>query len=159
MDEQYQKLKDYAFKVLSFRPRSTCELRLKLNTYSKKHELSDNLIDKVITDLTENKYLNDEDFTRWWIEQRSVFRQKGKVVLRIELKNKGISREIIEKVLLTITNDREIEMAKNLLKKKLTLWENLPIEEKKGKISNYLLRRGFNWEAINVLIDEKVEKS
>jgi len=49
--------------------------------------------------LKSKKVLNDFNFAKWWISQRSEFNPRGKRLLSQELKNKGVSEENIDKAI------------------------------------------------------------
>lgn len=112
--EQQAKLRDYAFKVLSFRPRSCHEIKQKLDAYSVRKKFPENLVGKVIAELLEKNFLNDEEFALWWKEQRSGQKAKGYRLIKIELQQKGIPSEIIEKVLMQDQKSQEQELASAL---------------------------------------------
>ncbi|MCK4649219.1 RecX family transcriptional regulator, partial [bacterium] len=61
-----KKAKDYAFKLLSYRPRSIKEIRNRL----KKKDYSSKVILEVIKDLKRLKFLNNKEFARMWVESR-----------------------------------------------------------------------------------------
>lgn len=98
--------------MLSYRFRSEREIRQRLNRLSDDQKL----IDKTIELLVKDKFLNDLEFAKWWVRQRSEFRPRGNRALSAELFNKGIDREIIEQVLLS--REDEEKLAKKLLAKK-----------------------------------------
>ncbi len=160
-EEQHAKLRDYAFKLLSFRPRSCHEIKLKLDAYCTKKKFPENLAEKVITDLLEKNFLNDEEFALWWKEQRSGRRVKGYRLIKIELAQKGIPSEIIEKVLVQDQNskDQELASALALISKKSRLFSQIPKKEAEVKIANLLMRRGFSWSIISKVIDSMGEKA
>lgn len=153
--EQYQKLLDYALKLLSFRPRSCQEIDGKLAYYSAKKNIPPDLVNKVIDDLKSQNLINDEEFALWWKNQRTQFKPKGKYAIKMELLQKGIPKEIIEKILSEGNNsgNQEFEMAQKLALKKIPSYRNLSLKEKKIKIGNFLYRRGFSWEIIRRVID------
>lgn len=159
--EQQAKLRDYAFKVLSFRPRSCHEIKQKLDAYSVRKKFPENLVGKVIAELLEKNFLNDEEFALWWKEQRSGQKAKGYRLIKIELQQKGIPSEIIEKVLMQDQKSQEQELASALalVNKKSRLFAHLPKNEAEVKIANFLMRRGFNWSIISKVIDSVGEKA
>lgn len=160
-DDKYQKLRDYALKLLSYRPRSRQEIRGKLIQYSLKRSISSSLIEKLIDDLTDLRFIDDTGFAKWWIEQRQTFRPKGERALKIELKNKGIDKEIVEGIFAQegVSKSRELENALTIAQKKFPLYKNLPAEKIKIRLSGVLARRGFTWEVIYQVIDELLKKS
>ena len=63
-DEYYKKIKDYALRLLSLRPRTVKELQGKLTHYIQKRKWKVNLIEQVINGLLEDNLINDEEFIR-----------------------------------------------------------------------------------------------
>lgn len=158
-DENYQKLRDYSLKLLSLRSRSISEIRKKLLYYCQKHKLSQILIPKIIDELVQQNLLNDEEFVKWWVEQRQTFRPKGKIVIRMELLAKGVNREIIDKVFASDQNkNSELASAEKIVYKKINLYNNLPALQLKRKLEEHLLRRGFTWDVIRRAVDSEVQK-
>lgn len=159
-EDNYKILFDYSLKLLSFRPRSRKEMEEKLKQFSAKRKFSEDLTQKVIDKLTEQKIIDDKEFVRWWIEQRQTFRPKGARVIKLELLNKGIEKETIENELnhLKTEGADEFETALSALKKKLPYLDKLPSLKRKIKIRDFLFRRGFEWEAIRKVIDYMEQK-
>ncbi|MBI4990634.1 regulatory protein RecX [Candidatus Gottesmanbacteria bacterium] len=159
-DENYQKLRDYALKLLSFRPRSSREISTKLRQFSAKRNFSDKLVEQIIEELREQKFLDDKEFVRWWIEQRQSFRPKGLRAIKTELLNKGIDKEIIDAVFAADKGKmNEYDLALKVINKKLIHLSHLSTEKKKIKIRDLLLRRGFDWDVIYKVIDSTFEKA
>ncbi len=160
-DEDYQKVRDYALKLLSFRPRSIKEITEKLLYFSSKRHISSKLIEKLLEELIDSNFLNDEDFAKWWLEQRQTFRPKGYFALQSELLQKGITRDIIEKVIKK--NEREgqgeFNIALKIAQKKFSFLSKKSKEEQKKKISEFLARRGFSWEIIYKVVDSLLKKT
>ena len=79
----------------------------------------------------------------------------------MELEQKGIDKEIIEKVCSKTTDESktELDLALKVINKKVRYLQHLPFNELKIKISNLLARRGFNWDTIHKVIDSLVQKS
>ncbi|TSC54136.1 MAG: regulatory protein, partial [Microgenomates group bacterium LiPW_16] len=101
-------------------------------------------------------YINDEEFARWWIEQRATFRPRGKMALRVELRQKGVEKEISDKVVSEKVD--ELSLAKKAVAKKLKIYQNLPSQEFCQKMTAFLARRGFSWETIKEVVDEITKK-
>lgn len=150
-----KKIFDKVLNFLSFRPRSEKEVK----DYLFKKKVDEEEAGAVIKELKEKGYLNDEEFARWWIEQRQTFRPKARRVLVIELRQKGIAQDLIVKSLNDYINkDTEFEMALKLAKKKAGTLEKLPPDEFRQKLGNYLVRRGFEWEIVKHAIDLVIKK-
>lgn len=133
---------------MSFRPRSEKEIRDNLI----KKKAPAEIIEQTIIKLKEQNFINDEEFAKWWVEQRNVFKPRALKLLKVELRQKGIADEIIEK----ITQD-DLEFAKKLVLKKINKYKNLPKEEIYQKLGRFLGQKGFNWGIIKQSIDEVLE--
>ena len=99
-------------------------------------------------------YIDDAKFIDWWVEQRTVHQPKGERVIKRELLAKGITRDELE---VNFPKISEKESAQKAIKKKLVLWQKLPVLERKKKVYNFLGRRGFSGETIEGVIDEVVK--
>ena len=133
-----KKLLDKAYRFLSFRPRSEKEIK----DYLKKKKTPARFVQKIIDELKRQKLVDDLEFSRWWIEQRNTFRPKGKIALKIELRQKGVTREIMEEVIEEMVD--EFALAKKVFQKK--------------KSPDFLARRGFSWSTIKKVLDESAKK-
>lgn len=160
MNEKYQKLYDYALRLLSFRARTRKEIERKLHTFSQKRKIEGDISKQVIADLIDQKLLDDHAFVTWWIDQRNTFRPKGKKALEIELLQKGIEKEVVREVLATSfrSTQTEYELARNLIQKKFPATHYKQKEVRQKKITGFLARRGFSYDTIRSVIDSRSEK-
>lgn len=150
LENEFQKFYDRVLRLIAARPRSEKEIR----DYLKRKKATGILVEKVIKKLKRTKQLNDREFAEWWLEQRAAFRPRGKIALKMELRQKGIDQKMAEKLIVQLTD--ELKLAKKAaLKKKKTL-KNLEPAEFRQKISNFLSRRGFSWETIKQTLEEIV---
>ncbi|MBI2798125.1 RecX family transcriptional regulator [Candidatus Saccharibacteria bacterium] len=110
----YSKTYDRALYYISFRPRSTHEVRKYLQ---EKIEDSDQ-IEPVVQKLSEQQLLDDQQFARNWIENRNLLKPRSKRQLQQELRQKGVGSEIIEAVLAEQNHDQELQNIQKLIAKK-----------------------------------------
>lgn len=131
---------------ISYRPRTVKEVRDRLYKYEVREiDKQNTLIDK----LKSKGYLDDLAFARWFIDSRNTHRPRSKRYLSAELGAKGISKDIIQAVSGTISD--ESVTIHHLLDKKLGVRRRLEDKERQ-KISGYLSRQGFSWEAIKEVV-------
>lgn len=142
--------KKLAYSYLAYKSRSKSDLIKRLKT----KKVSENIIDKVIQLLEEQKYLNDETFARNFLESKLSSKPVGKKLLQLKLLEKGIDKETTDK---TIENNysqkTETEAAERLLKK---YQKNLRVKnklDKKKKSYRYLVSRGFDSEIISKVVN------
>ena len=141
---------DKTLRFLSFRPRSVREIR----TYLKKKDVHEDLQDLVINRLQEKKYLDDVSFAKWWIEQRSQFRPKGKRVLTAELRQRGVALDDIEEAFAQATQPSEEDLCLQVAENKKTRLTSYPREVARKKLFSALLRRGFSYDSVKDVIDK-----
>lgn len=158
MDE-FEKFYNKALRFLSFRPRSEKEVRdnLSKSSFAKAsegQEGKEKVIDKVIYKLKEQKFLNDEEFAKWWIEQRQTHKPRAFWLVKSELKQKGID---INKIQIPETIiQADLEQAKKIVQKKIDKYKNLSRKEIYQKLGSVLARKGFDWEIIKKSIDDSL---
>ena len=149
---EFQKFYDRTLRLIAARPRSEKEIR----DYLKRKKALPSLIEKVIKKLIAVKQINDLEFAKWWLEQRSVFRPRGKIALKLELRQKGIDQKLAEKLI--TKNVDELKLAKKAAQKKLKAFKNLEPLEFRKKMTGFLSRRGFSWETIKKTLENLDQK-
>lgn len=150
LDKFYER----TLRFLSFRQRSEKEIR----DYLKKKNADDLTAKKIIEKLKEHKFLNDEEFAKWWVEQRTRVKPKADRVIKYELKQKGIDLKIIES--LFVNEDKsDFEKAFMLAEKKVKRLDK--IEDKRKvyeRLGRFLASKGFNYDTIKEVIDRTFSK-
>ncbi|MEK7571043.1 MAG: regulatory protein RecX [Patescibacteria group bacterium] len=149
--EDYRKYLPLAYRYLTIRNRSEKEVR----DYFTKKDITSEIVDKIIVSLYAQKFLNDELFARSWIRSRARSKPKGRYALEMELKQKGISAEIIEKIFAENQEDLpdELTQAKQLIQRKMEKLKESSKQEIYQKVGSFLSRRGFSWEITKKAID------
>ena len=151
--EKVRKAKDYAFNLLTYRPRSCWEIRDKL----KRKHYPGQVGEEVIRQLQELSLLDDHQFARSWAESRLLNKPRGQRLLEQELRQKGIDEKIIEEVSqATFDKHSEEELALALAGKRLKSYPKLDKLTRKRRLSGYLGRRGFSSETISYVIEQIV---
>jgi len=130
-----------------------------MRDYLTKKKAAEEIIEKIITSLKEKKFLNDEAFARSWVLNRARLKPKGKVLLKIELRQKGIIDEIIQKVLTEVQEEipDELSQAKSIITKRMERMAGKSRDEIYQKVGGFLARRGFNWDIVKKAIDDSLE--
>lgn len=109
--------------------------------------VSREIADKVYDRLDEKRYIDDEKFAEWWIENRNI--QKGTSVRKLqnELRAKGVSSDIINETIQKSTRDEKSEIMK-IIAKKASKYDD------EQKLIAYLARRGFSYDDITAALAE-----
>ncbi len=156
-DENFNKLLNYAFFFLKFRPRSSKEIEMYLNKKIKNRHWSQDDIKKVIQHLEGLDLINDKNFVKWFVEQRILLKPKSKYALRQELLKHGIDKEIIEEYFSSNLMDEE-KLAEKILHERWHRYKNLDKRKRFEKSASFLMRRGFNFEIVKKTITELSNK-
>lgn len=171
----YQHYLESAVHFLSYRQRSEKEVRDNLVRKLKKRRIlpeklpeHEQAIEKVMAFLKEQKFLNDAEFAHAWIRSRNRSKPRSEMVLKMELRQKGVSQKDIAKAFEDLKEPDEqkeifgeeelrlddFTLAKQALEKKKRLYQGLGKMELYKKAGGFLARRGFSWEKAKRAIDE-----
>jgi regulatory protein len=140
---EFDEAKNAAFTMLTRRIRSEKEIRDKL----RKKKFTDPIIQRVVTRLYELKLLSDENFAEALVREK-LKRPIGKQALKTKLYQKGIARDTIDSVLESADLNADELCLKAAEKKVKLLSRERDPQKKKKKLSDFLARRGFDWETI-----------
>lgn len=151
------KIYDYVLKFYSIRPRSKKELL----DWFKRKEVGEETQKFIREKLEKLGFVNDVEFARWWVEQRTSYRHSGFRLIKMELRQKGISDEIISDIESQVSNISELESARKIVAKKLKSQKAFTLSKAEGRntLTGLLARRGFSWEIIKEVLDENGIKS
>jgi regulatory protein len=148
-DEQ-ERAYEQTLHFLSYRPRSRSEV----SRYLRDKDLSEQATEAAMERLERAGLLDDEAFARYWISNREQFRPRGERALRYELRQKGVDDRVIDDLL---QDTDEMESAYRAAVQRIERWKRLDPAERRQKLSGYLQRRGFGYEAIRD-VWERLEK-
>lgn len=132
-----------ALRYLSYRARSETEMR----KYLSDKGFSDHVSQTVIDRLKDERLINDPRFAQDWIDNRVSFRPRSQTQLRFELRNKGLSEDLIEDALQEADLD-DIELACVAGKKLVGRYARLGWLDFRQKLGAALARRGFSYETV-----------
>ena len=130
-----------AMLFLSYRARSTAEIRQNL----RRHKVPPEVIEQTIERLKAEKLADDDQFAKAWVENRSTFRPRSRRALAVELRQKGIPDEAAQAALSDV--DEETLAYEAALKRARRL-ESLEWNEFRTKLSEFLARRGFSYAVV-----------
>lgn len=143
---------EVAVRYLGNRPRTVAEIHRHLRS----KRFDDPAIATAIDKLRAQRYVDDEAFARWWLEQRDRFRPRSDRALRTELAQKGVARDVVDLVFGERAPDADVEQARRALSRPLARWATLPDAERKRKIHAFLAQRGFDYDVIDDVIRREV---
>ncbi len=160
-ESQFGKLYTRSLEYCLMRPHSSREMQdyLWRKTQTSKYKtrqgeikdregVSQAVADRVYTRLISKGYIDDEKFTRFWVENRNQSKGSSRRKLINELRLKGVDMAIIERTLSESTRSDETEIEKIIAKKRT----KYPDEQ---KFMRYLAGQGFSYDAIKHAIEQK----
>jgi regulatory protein len=145
--DEVHRARERVLGLLARRPYSSSEI----SRYLRRHQMSDEIIQNVIDDLTEAKLIDDDAFAAFWVEQRETFRPRSRLALRQELNQKGVDREVVNEALSEID---EIDAARRVALKQAGRWRGLAEAEWRTKLTRYLMRQGYPYDIVREVVSE-----
>ena len=136
-------------RLLRYRPRSSFEVERHL----RQRGYSSRSIEEVLAWAEQAGLLDDQAFARLWIADRLARRPTGRALLERELREKGISAQIIEEALARAELDEEA-LARQLANERWARYRHLSEEECRVRVFNFLRRRGFSSRTSSKVVEE-----
>ncbi len=134
-----------ALGLLEHRMRSESEIRQKLAS----NDIPEEVIEDVIVRLRRSGLVDDQQFARAWVENRSEFRPRSRRAMSIELRQHGLNREAIDQALADVDEEALAYKAAQKQARKLA---HLETAEFRRKLYGFLARKGFDYEVITSVI-------
>ena len=152
-DEEFNSAKDKALRLMSYRLRSEKELRKRL----RENDYPPSLIDKTVEHLRSLRLVDDRAFARAFVHDLILKKSAGKSLLQRELRQKGVSNEIIVETLNEMVGmedeyERALTAASAILKRLRTSRKSTDAKKQQQRITAFLMRRGFDFSIINRVI-------
>lgn len=146
--DQTKKAVSTALGLLAYRPRSAGELTTRL----RERGYAPDEIDAAVNRIRELGYVDDRDFADRWVESRQTHRPRSERMLKRELQQKGVEKEIIEATIEEADID-EYADALTLAEKKAHSFRDLEPAVRERRISGFLARRGYGYDVIRRVLD------
>lgn len=142
--------------LLRSRPRSESELRSRLRMKG----YGPDIADAVMAGLKRDGLIDDAAFARSWVESRMHSNPAGDVVLRYELREKGVDDAVIEATLAEKARKYdEFRVAFNMARERFARLSKLDKRKALKRLYDFLYRRGFPYDLVQRVIDEIVSGS
>lgn len=154
----HEKLQRRLHKYLSIRPRTEKEVSGYLSRLTRNPHfawVTDEIIAETVEKLKARSIIDDPQFVRWWIADRSKLKPRSLSLMKYELKQKGISQEDVEKNV-DVPEDLDAATLSVLIEKRITKPEWT--ENRHKKLYAYLLRRGYRYAQIRNAIEDREQK-
>jgi regulatory protein len=149
--EARRRARESALRLLGYRSRSRDEIRQRLA----RKGYEPDLIQEVLEDLARLELVDDDAFSRAWVESRTTGRPMGAQRIARELRQKGVARETIQQALTERSSpEQERELAMSVARQwlKRVSGEERPVAFR--RLAAALQRRGFSWSVTESVLGE-----
>ena len=147
--DEGMRAKNYALELLSNQSYSKGQMSYQLGQKG----FSTEAIEITLEDLEQLGHIKDENFAKKWVARRQRSKPKGKKMLAHELADQNVDKATIDRVLAGIHDAEETKMALELAQKQAKRYQSLAPAVAKRRLHNFLLRRGFDYETIQRVIE------
>ena len=152
--DEGMRAKNYALELLSSQSYSKNQMIYQL----RQKGFGTEAIDITLEDLEQLGHIKDENFAKKWVARRQRSKPKGKKMLGHELANQSIDKTTVDRVLAGIHDAEETNIALQLAQKQVKCYQSLAPQVAKRRLHGFLLRRGFDYETIQSVIERVLIK-
>ena len=149
VDEITKKLEYYCV----YQDRCHQEVEKKLQEY----QLIPEAREKILLHLFQENFLNEERFSKSFARGKFRIKKYGKQRIVKELKYRGISAYNIKTALKEIDDDEYLITANLLVEKKEASLNESNLIIKRKKITDYMLRKGYEFNLIQEIINNRLK--
>ena len=134
------KLYNQTLNYIALRPRTKWEIE----TYLKRKKASPTLLVNILNKLSITRLIDDQKFARSFVNDRQLLRPTSRRKLILELKQKHVKDEIIQRAIAELEpGSEQVNLAKIIeIKRRQTKYQD------DQKLMQYLARQGFNYSDI-----------
>ena len=143
--EELDNAKTKILKYVLYKKRTENEVREKFA------DVEENMLEDIIEFLKEEKYIDDKDYIRRCVEEFKKLNSLSIKEVSYKLSQKGINKNLLDEYIYSNREELlqyEIDSAKRIIIKKSKSTDD--IEE----IKNFLYRKGYMSETINIALEE-----
>ncbi len=150
MEDELQKARQLGIRYLGRADRTVDQIRQRLVRAS----FSEVVIEQVLADFAQRRWLDDEQFARRWISSRLEKKPAGARRLASDLHQRGLAPETVARVLEEFSGTLDSPAAMvELLRRQRGRYAGLDEQKAKRRMLNFLRRRGYTeegaWRALN----------
>lgn len=139
-----------SIRFLSFRMRSEKEIA----TYLAGKEIDETYVKLALDRLREENLVDDQEFANMFTRTRIKTTTKGPGLVRRELFEKGLDRDVIEEALKYFTYEIQYERAHKVAEKRLRQRKQDSLNKKENQVRQTLYKEGFTAEVIKEVLEE-----
>ncbi|MGG1516791.1 RecX family transcriptional regulator [Paenibacillus oryzisoli] len=138
-----------ALHMVGRRPHSLAEVKRKLKVKGFEPDIVSWVADKLI----EQNYINDEQYAKMLTDHRVVSQKKGRNLIRQELQQKGIHKDVVKETIGSINPEDEYAAAFKIAQTKWKQTSGKTLDRKR-KTAAFLMRRGYMGTLVQKVLNE-----
>lgn len=156
-EDQIERMTAQAKRVVEYWIASRDHSRKELYEKIKRKGITDQVADEVLDHYEEKGWINDENFAELFVNSKIRYEKYGRQALKYKLREKGVSQDIIDKVLEEIEPETEEENARSIALKKALSTQKVEHQKRVNQIVGMLVRKGYGsnvWRIAQEAIEE-----
>lgn len=154
INEERNKAVNQGLKFLTASQKTEKEVREKLEVLDFEKEIIDYAVDY----LKDQRYIDDEQYTKSFINDQLSFSKDGRRKIRTKLYRKGIDMETLDRMISGIADEVFVENALSVARKRLKSMTFKDVDERDQKIFRFLFYKGYDFDIVKKavgIIDEE----
>jgi regulatory protein len=109
----------------------------------------------VVADLTARGYLDDAAFARQWVLTRAP-RGYGAARLRAELRQRGVTAQLIDAALALLDGEAAIAEARAVARRRMPAFKRISPDKAGTRLRDHLVRRGYSASVVSRVLRESL---
>lgn len=149
LKEQIKQGMVYAMRLLMIAKRSEHDIctRLKDKGYAP------DAIDSILSQLKQMRYVDDSQLAKNYVVYAAPGKQLGRRRLSLDLRKKGVSKEIVSGALESLSVSEEKKIAREAALNRYRKLSGMDEQVKKKRIYDFLIRRGFDYGVCRSIVE------
>jgi regulatory protein len=131
--------REICLRLLASAPRTRAHLAQAMA----RRKVPEEVAERVLDSLVESRLVDDVAFANAWVESRHTGRGLARRALSQELRRRGVSHEIVEDAVGSLSSEQEEETARTLAVRRLPASRGLQPAIRLRRVAAMLVRRGY----------------
>lgn len=132
----------------AYQERCHQEVRLKLI----EHGIYGDLLEEILSELIQNDFLNEERFATSYARGKFRIKKWGRNKIKQELKSRHVTEYCIRSAMSEIDDEEYMDTLRTILIHKIQATSFKSDWEKRKKLTDYALRKGYEYECITEVL-------
>lgn len=116
-------------------------------------EVAEGARQSVLQKLIDQRFIDDRRYAEAYTREKSSLAGWGKRKIALQLRQKGVSRDIVDEVIASLNTDEQSERLADKLRRKMRSTKAASQYELRGKLLRYALSLGYDYDMATSAID------